>query len=106
MKRRKNENLFERVYTVIWCNLEFSIPTINGKSGIFEDGKFEGVIVKNKGHMMIDTPVYPYWLRIEKSKDEFYEDEKVIFTVKSKPNEKNPIAKVWYAINVKLKENE
>ena len=41
--------------------------------------------------MMIDTPVYPYWLRIEKSKDEFYEDEKVIFTAKSKPNEKNPI---------------
>lgn len=79
---------------------------INGKSGIFEDGKFEGVIVKNKGHMMIDTPVYPYWLRIEKSKDEFYEDEKVIFTAKSKPNEKNPIAKVWYAINVKLKEDE
>ena len=86
--------------------MEFSIPTINGKSRIFEDGKFEGVIVKNKGHMMIDTPVYPYWLRIEKSKDEFYEDEKVIFTAKSKPNEKNPIAKVWYAINVKLKENE
>ena len=25
---------------------------------------------------------------------------------KKKPNEKNPIAKVWYAINVKLKENE
>ena len=56
--------------------------------------------------MMIDTPVYPYWLRIEKSKDEFYEDEKVIFTAKSKPNEKNPIAKVWYAINVKLNESE
>ena len=41
---------------------------------------------------------------IEYPEDDFYEDEVVVFTAQSRPNDKDPNKLFWFATNVRLKE--
>lgn len=76
----------------------------NNKQILSIGQKYEGTIIVNSGCKKIKCDAYPYPLRIEGVKDEFYEDEIVIFTAQSRPNDKDPNKIFWFATNVQLKE--
>lgn len=66
--------------------------------------EYEGTIVLSGGSKKIQCEAYPFPLRIEGAEEEFYEDEIVLFTIQSRPNEKDPNKTFWFATNVRLKE--
>lgn len=70
------------------------------------DGEvFEGTIVIEGTIKKIECDIYPYPLKIEDKSTDFYEDEIVLFTAKSRPNDRDASKTFWYAINVSLKED-
>lgn len=77
----------------------------NKKQDLIDGEDVEGTIIKNGAYQNIKCNVYPYPLRIEDKKAEFYEDEVVIFTAKSRPNDRDSSKIFWYATNVRLKED-
>lgn len=72
-----------------------------------EEQEYEGVIVMEGRYKKIKCDSFPnYSLPIEGcDQDEFYEDEEVIFVVKSRPQDKNPLKPYYYATNMRLKED-
>lgn len=75
------------------------------KQFLKEDHDFEGTVVLSGGVKMIDCKAYPFPLKIEGSNlNNFYEDETVIFTAKSRPNINGSNKKYWYATNIRLKD--
>lgn len=66
--------------------------------------EYEGIIIDTRGYKKIKCEAYPHPLNIEGVKDDFYEDEHVIFTAQSRPNDKDPDKTYWFATNVRLKE--
>jgi len=76
------------------------------KKNILVDGKdFEGTILMERTIKKINCKIYPYPLKIEDKNTDFYEDDIVIFTAKSRPNDKDTSKTFWYATNVRLKED-
>lgn len=77
----------------------------NKKLGLIVGNDYEGLIVKNGRNKKVKFDEYPYPLNIEDvGANEFYEDEIVIFTLQSRPNEKDSSKTYWYATNLRLKE--
>ena len=75
------------------------------KRQVLIDGEdFEGKIVLNGIHKNIECDIYPFPLRIEDDNNDFYEDEIVLFTAKSRPNNRDNTKIFWFATNVRLKE--
>ncbi len=75
------------------------------KRQILVDGyDFEGIIVRKGALKCIECDAFPFPLGIEDKNEDFYEDEKVVFTAKSKPNNRDANKAFWYATNVRLKE--
>lgn len=75
-----------------------------------EGERYEGIIVETKEHGKIVKKVkcefLNYYLSIQNSFFEdnvFFNDDVVLFTLKSRPNEQDPYKKYWYADEVKLK---
>ena len=82
------------------------VTSRENKKQVLVDGEdFEGTIIMNGAYQNIECNVYPYPLRIEDQKAEFYEDEVVIFTAKSRPNDRDSSKIFWYATNIRLKED-
>lgn len=82
------------------------VTSKENKKQVLVDGEdFVGKIIMNGAYQKIECNVYPYPLRIEDKKAEFYEDEVVIFTAKSRPNDRNASKIFWYATNIRLKED-
>ena len=69
-----------------------------------EGQEYEGTIIVIGGYKKIACDAYPYPLKIESVKEECYEDEIVLFTAQSRPNDKNPNKTFWFATNVRIKE--
>ena len=75
------------------------------KRQVLVDGEdFEGKIVLNGIHKNIVCNIYPFPLRIEDDNNDYYEDEIVLFTAKSRPNNRDNTKIFWFATNVRLKE--
>lgn len=72
---------------------------------LIDGNEYEGVIVLDGTYKKIKCDIYPYPLRIEDKNTDYYEDEIVIFTAKSRPNDRDASKTFWYAINVRLKED-
>lgn len=77
----------------------------SSKRGLVDGQDYEGKIIQKGRYKMIDSKNYPYSLRIEDKNTDFYEDEVVIFTAKSRPNDHDANKLYWYATNVRLKED-
>lgn len=75
------------------------------KSKLVDDNDYEGTIVIDGGYKKIKCDIYPYPLKIEDKNTDYYEDEVVIFTAKSRPNDRDANKTFWYATNVRLKED-
>lgn len=68
-----------------------------------EEQVYEGVIVMERRYKKIKSDSFPYSLPIEGCDlNEFNEDEKVVFVVKSRPQDKNPSKPYYFATNLKL----
>lgn len=74
------------------------------KQVLIDGDDFEGIIIINGTYKNIKCKNYPFPLRIEDTNNDFYEDEKVIFTAKSRPNDRDNSKTFWYATNIRLKE--
>ena len=73
--------------------------------GLVDGLEYEGIIQMSGTFKKIKCDAYPYPIRIEGvDNQEVYEDERVIFTAKSRPNDRDENRTFWYAINVRLKE--
>ena len=72
-----------------------------------EEQEYEGVIVMEGRFKKIKSDSFSYYsLPIEGCNlNDFYEDEEVVFVVKSRPQDKNPSKPYWFATNLRLKEN-
>lgn len=84
------------------------VETNNTSTGIrkrlVENQNFEGKIVLFSSCKKIQCENYPYPLRIEDcNDDEIYEGDIVIFTAKSRPNDRGNGNPYWFATNVRLK---
>lgn len=78
----------------------------NVKKALLIDGEdFEGTIVMEGIYKKIKCSIYPYPLKIEDTNTDYYEDEIVIFTAKSRPNDRDASKIFWFATNVRLKES-
>lgn len=76
------------------------------RKNILVDGNdYEGTIVMDRTYKKIECDIYPYPLKIEDKNTDYYEDEVVIFTAKSRPNDRDANKAFWYATNVRLKED-
>lgn len=77
----------------------------NKKNGLVVGKDYEGIIVTKGRFKKVEFEAYPFPLKIEDvDTNEFYEDEVVIFTLQSKPNNKDSNKTFWYATNLRLKE--
>lgn len=74
------------------------------KQALVDGEDFEGEISKVRAYFNIKCKAYPYSLKIEGKIEELYDGADVIFTAKSKPNNKDANKPYWYAANVRLKE--
>lgn len=81
-----------------------SSKIIKNKQVLSIGQEYEGIIIVSGRFKKIKCEAYPFPLRIEGEKDEFYEDEIVLFTAQSRPNDKDPSKLFWFATNVRLKE--
>ncbi|MBM6944043.1 MULTISPECIES: hypothetical protein [Bacteroides] len=71
-----------------------------------EKKEYEGEIVLEGRYKKIRCDSFPYSLPIEgRDLNEFYEGDKVIFVVKSRPQDKNPSKPYRFATNLRLKED-
>lgn len=71
-----------------------------------EEQEYEGLIVVEGRYKKIKCDSFPYLLPIERCNlNEFYEDDKVIFLVKSRPQDKNPSKLYYFATDLRLKED-
>ena len=76
------------------------------KKNILVDGNdYEGIIVKDGGYKKVKCDIYPRPLKIEDKNTDYYEDEAVFFTAKSRPNDRDASRTFWYATNVRLKDD-
>lgn len=80
--------------------------TIIPRPILVSDNEYEGKIVLVGSFKKVECDIYPYPLKIEGGSDsDVYEDEIVIFTAKSRPNDRDANKTFWYATNVRLKED-
>lgn len=73
---------------------------------LVSDNEYEGKIIMVGSYKKIECDIYPFPLKIEGCNDyDVFEDENVIFTAKSRPNDRDANKTFWYATNVRLKED-
>ena len=75
------------------------------KNKLVDGVDYEGIIIIDGGYKKIKCDIYPYPLKIEDRNTDYYEDEIVFFTAKSRPNDRDANKTFWYATNVRLKED-
>lgn len=68
-----------------------------------EENEYEGIIILEGRYKKIKCKSFPYYLPIKGCDlTKFYEDDKVIFVVNSRPQDKNPSKLYYFATNLKL----
>ena len=81
------------------------VNKVERPQGLVDGLEYEGIIQMIGTFKKIKCDAYPYPIRIEGiDNQDVYEDERVIFTAKSRPNIRDENKTFWFAINVRLKE--
>lgn len=104
-------NMFtQELLTMLSCshtnNLNPVSRVVTPRPILVSDNEYEGKIIMVGSYKKIECDIYPFPLKIEGCNDyDIFEDEIVIFTAKSRPNNRDASKTFWYATNVRLKED-
>lgn len=104
-------NMFtQELLTMLSCshtnNLNPVSRVVTPRPILVSDNEYEGKIIMVGSYKKIECDISPFPLKIEGCNDyDIYEDEIVIFTAKSRPNDRDASKTFWYATNVRLKED-
>lgn len=102
-KDKNEKDLFDDGNTIKTKSVSVNSEKIKNKKGEQDN---EGVIVLEGRFKKVKCDSFPYLLPIEGCDlKEFYEDDKVIFVVSSRPQYKNPSKPYRFATNLRLKED-
>ena len=87
-------------------NLKQARQFVTDRPILVPDNEYEGKIIMVGSYKKIECDIYPFPLKIEDCNDcDVFEDEIVIFTAKSRPNDRDANKTFWYATHVRLKED-
>lgn len=100
----------QELLTMLSCshtnNLNPVSRVVTPRPILVSDNEYEGKIIMVGSYKKIECDISPFPLKIEGCNDyDIYEDEIVIFTAKSRPNDRDASKTFWYATNVRLKED-